>query len=210
MNSSRTLPASLACLIIGSTFVYTPTTRAIDPVTGIGLGTFAASLYIYRAAEQFDGPDRYNMSELKQALNDYIDNKECAKNRTIIRKNLYYLLIDGLIGHSSKLGSVRFNDKTGKHEIPAMPARGIYGYIHDLALPATQVAEFWKELATVLIALEFGKQIWLTGENPAEKIKEFVSKLVSTDPIAQPQVAALKTHFSPVAEAAKDVTKAKA
>lgn len=112
--------------------------------TGAKLGAsafFVWSVVTFLMREPDNNPVRYSLEELKQGKN--------------LRKNLKYLILDGLIGHKSKRPSLRvypdnkvspelcesYNDLNPSHSTgalvirPGAYAKGIYGNVYDYAKP---------------------------------------------------------------------------
>ncbi len=137
----------------------------------------------------FDGKNRYNVDELKQACKEIVQGKNTKKNLEIVRKNLYYLYIDGLCGHASKVGSPRFNDKTGLHEIPFVESRGIFGWISDLVEPIKNTGESFGRACALYVVVSKGHETFMEGANNRpnswETLKKFAEKNSAPAPKAK-------------------------
>ncbi|HSW73879.1 MAG TPA: hypothetical protein VLG71_01865, partial [Candidatus Limnocylindria bacterium] len=112
----------------------------------------------------------YNMQEIKEACKELARGKTIKKNLNRIRKQMWYLYEDGLVGHGSKLGSIRYNEKTGITETPIIESRGVYGAISDQLEPIRGMAEFAAKTGGFLFMLEKSKQVWMNGLDPLTKL----------------------------------------
>ncbi|HZW61102.1 MAG TPA: hypothetical protein VFF04_02660 [Candidatus Babeliales bacterium] len=109
------------------------------------------SVYSYYSVVGTEDPVHYDMAQLKQAMANVARNIEVKKNIQTIGDQLYWLYYEGFVGQPSTVGSPRKNDKTGKVEMPIMPARGVMGNVHSYAKPAMKAAVIlavWKSFVT--------------------------------------------------------------
>jgi hypothetical protein len=128
-------------------------------------------------------PNRYSMSEIKQALREISCGGNIKKNLKRLRKNLWYLYIDGLIGHGCKVGTIRKNEKTGIIETPVIESRGIYGYLGDQVEPLKNTFEFAAKLGGFLTAVEAGKRC-MFGDVLHNAISQTHDVFSSSTPVA--------------------------
>jgi hypothetical protein len=162
MQTTQKFRTSFLAIILGISLM--PTSSQATSPKEIALystaGFAALSFFTYHRAYPYDGPSRYNIEALKQALKELRKGVNVKKNLNIIRKNLYYLYIDGVCGHASRVGSPRFNDKTGKHEIPYVESRGIFGWIGDMMDPVQKTAEAIGKGGLFYFTVKAGKEGW--------------------------------------------------
>lgn len=163
----RTTTSSTGGLLFAGLLALTPThNRAMPEITLaqglISAATLAAMATVgfHKSATIFDGPNHYNIATLKKAINEYVNGINRETNLKIIKSNIYYLIKEGYIGHPSKLGSPRFNEKTGLHELPYFESRGVCGWVGDIMEPAKQGLQAVAYGIAYLGALKIGVDTW--------------------------------------------------
>jgi hypothetical protein len=102
----------------------------------------------------WDGVSRYDAEILKKALKEIAAGRDVAANTTIARTQLYYLYIDGICGHSCRVGTVRFNEKTKLHEIGFIGSRGVFGKVSDAIEPSLRILEFAAKTGLMVTAVQ--------------------------------------------------------
>jgi hypothetical protein len=165
------LRVSSRTLLLATVVMLAPThNRALSPLIPMALFT-APSLWVHHNTLPWDGKNRYSWKELKKALQEIKAGINVQENMKVVRRNLYYLYIDGVCGHGSKVGSPRFNEKTGMHEIPAVDSRGIFGFVSDRLEPTLKVAEFVGKAGLTVLGIQKGYEFWQAMYNA----KDFAS-----------------------------------
>lgn len=142
LSKSKTTLALLSLCVTLSTVGYTSTTKSTEPkVWGgtkyiLSASAIALVVSIWKHLSTFpeDRKNTYTTQEVKQALKEI----PCGKNVKANLKVLFNFWKDGICGHPSKVGSPRFNDKTGLHEMPYIESRGLFGWISDQMDPFTK------------------------------------------------------------------------
>jgi hypothetical protein len=178
MNSYKKVSSSLACFALSAGMMtHTPQARAIDPVSGVGMAFLAHSLFSYYSAfpeDQAARPNGYNVAEFKQALKDLAHGIDTKKNLAIVRKNLYWLYYDGLIGHTSAFGSPRKDEKKGITECAYIESRGVYGWIGEKATSLAKTANFAKEALAFTALIIAGTDYFKNGGGLTRKLAEVI------------------------------------
>lgn len=106
----------------------------------------ALSVLKFNCTEATNDPVRYNIEELKAG--------------TDVLNNLYYLMIDGLIGHAGKKSYMKA-DATGKIEFSnKVDPKGLYGYIHAYFDSVEKTVRCAAVLAGIKIMLAEGFDNW--------------------------------------------------
>lgn len=178
------------CLIVSLALITPTNARAITPTqVGLTAASLALAVSIYKHLQTLpvDRKNEYDTPEFNNAVKELKKGKNIKKNLATISNYSYELWSDGFCGHAIKIGSPRFNEKTGLHEIPYIESRGVLGWVSDRIEPVKKTAMFATEAAITIGGVAVGITAWkafVMGNTQARKVMDdFYASLCSKNPI---------------------------